>query len=177
MFPPTHLFTTMKAVLLYLDRIEEYLAATLLAITVIVNFVNVVGRYFLQASFGPSEEIMVNAFVWSSFLGMAAGVRRGAHLGLTFLVDALPPRLRGLVTVITSLLGAAFMAFLLKEGIAAVQLVIQAQQTSPALGLPEWVYSMSVPAGATLMGIRFVQAAWLALLGRYRLVEREVGQT
>lgn len=157
----------------YLDRLEEYLAALLLGVTVVVNFINIAGRYFLEASFGPSEEIMINAFVWSSFLGMAAGVRRGAHLGLSLVVDALPTGIRGLIGAVTSLLGAAFMAFLVKEGVAAVQLVIQAQQTSPALGLPEWIYSAAVPVGAALIGLRLLQATWLSLKGRYRTIERD----
>jgi TRAP-type C4-dicarboxylate transport system permease small subunit len=67
------------------------------------------------------------------------------------------------------------MVFLVREGVASVQLVIQAQQTSPALGIPEWIYSASVPVGSTLIGVRFIQAAWLALRGKSGVADTEFG--
>jgi TRAP-type C4-dicarboxylate transport system permease small subunit len=50
----------------------------------------IVARYGLNSSIGWSDEVSRLLFVWSIFLAIPIGVRRGSHIGVTLLTARLP---------------------------------------------------------------------------------------
>lgn len=50
----------------------------------------IVARYGLNSSIGWSDEVSRLLFVWSIFLAIPIGIRRGSHIGVTLLTARLP---------------------------------------------------------------------------------------
>src|SRR5215204_7732018 len=85
-----------------LDRLEEVLIATLMALATLIIFVAVVHRYaagipFLFPYMEPihlswAQELCIYMFVWMAKFGAAYGVRTGIHVGVDVLINRLPPR-------------------------------------------------------------------------------------
>lgn len=68
----------------------------------------VFGRYILNATPTWVEQLSLLLVVYITFLGSAAGVYEGTHLGVTFLRDGLPRPLRRIATLIADTAVAGF---------------------------------------------------------------------
>jgi TRAP-type transport system small permease protein len=80
-----------------LDAIDS--VATLLVIVIMAGMVVVVSaqvflRYVMNLSLDWAEEISRLLFVWSIFLAIPLGIKRGSHLSVVLLTERLPPSLR-----------------------------------------------------------------------------------
>ena len=75
-----------------LDYAEETFIVLCLAFMSIMNFINVVSRYCFSNSFSFTEELTVMAFVWITMFGVAAGYKRCAHLGMSYIVERFPKK-------------------------------------------------------------------------------------
>src|SRR5579863_6139595 len=101
-----------------LDRLEEILIATLMALATVITFVAVVHRYLstipgiqdavTRVSFTWAQELCVYMFIWVAKFGAAYGVRTGIHVGVDVLINRLKPGPRGAVIVFALLCGALF---------------------------------------------------------------------
>ncbi|MDR7865824.1 MAG: TRAP transporter small permease [Sporomusaceae bacterium] len=142
------------------DAIEEWFLAISLGAMLLLNFGNVLSRYFFNLSMSFTEEITTNLFVWSCFLGASAAAKRGAHLGLSLFTDMLSAKWQRLVALIVSIMSLALFAVIVWTSIGMVQSQMASSQTTPALGIPEWTMGIAVPVGAAFCFIRFAQAGW-----------------
>lgn len=145
-----------------IDFIEEWFLAITLGSMLLLNFANVVSRYFLNLSWSFTEEITTNLFVWSCFIGAAAAAKRGSHLGLSLFTDLLSAKWQRYVGVLVTLMALTMFGVIIWTGVEMVQSQISSNQTTPALGIPEWTMGIAVPVGAIFCFIRFAQAGWWA---------------
>lgn len=153
-----------------LDYFEELLIVLSLSTMIIINFGNVVSRYFIHASWSFSEELMVILFVYNSFFGASIAFKRGAHLGFTVLTDLLPPEFKKISVFIAGATTVILMILLAKYGMEMVQSQIMFNQKTPALGLPEWTAGLSVPLGSILIIIRVIQSTFCEMkLADYKI--------
>ena len=69
----------MKKINKSFDIFEELLLVIIMAVMIIMNFLNVIFRYLLpQSPFSYTEEITLLLFVWATMIGIAAGLKRGS---------------------------------------------------------------------------------------------------
>jgi TRAP-type C4-dicarboxylate transport system permease small subunit len=121
------------------------LAAALLAVMVVVSFVNVLGRYLFHYSLAFTEEVTINLFVWVTVLGSGIAFERGSHLGMITLFRLFPRRFQQGLLVWNAALGAGLFLVVDLSLLRAVYLEITLfHATSPALGLPIWIYYAGV---------------------------------
>jgi len=141
-----------------LDYFEEILLfIAFLAITVI-TFLNVLSRNFAGASLAFTEEITINLLVLITFLGSAIGVRKYAHLGFTLIFDKGNKAVRIFIVFFTGLVGLLLFGVLTWYGWEMVSFQKLMNQKTPALGMPQWILSLSLPLGALMCFIRTIQA-------------------
>ncbi|MGE5573166.1 MAG: TRAP transporter small permease [Bacteroidota bacterium] len=152
----------------FLDRFEEYTCAAMLLFMALLAFVNVVVRYLTTMSFAFSEELLVNLFVWITMLGAAIGMRKGAHLSMTMVANALPKRYQKVIAAVSLVCSGGLFALLLAHGMNLVLSEYRSQMTTYSMGLPMWWFGLAVPVGSALMIIRVVQAG----LGEMRALGR-----
>ncbi|TLP98028.1 TRAP transporter small permease subunit [Nesterenkonia salmonea] len=143
-----------------LTSVENTVIVAAFATMTVVYFANVVSRYLLHGSLAFTTEIVVNLAVLLTMVGAAAGVRLGSHPSF----DLLPSVSKGLVrTILISLVAAAtlsfFLLFLWLGWEMTSRQFVQGRVT-PALGVPQWIFSMALPVGAALGAIRAVQAGF-----------------
>jgi TRAP-type C4-dicarboxylate transport system permease small subunit len=172
-----------------LDRLEEWIIATLIGAATVLTFVAVVHRYgasnsanlarwagthhlvLLQhvarsvylslASINLSwaNELATYMFVWMAKFGAALGVRIGIHVGVDVFVNRLSPAARKPVIVFALLCGALFTGVIGTLGAVYVY-ELDPDQVSPELEWPSWIIYLCIPLGSYLMCFRFLQVMW-----------------
>jgi TRAP-type C4-dicarboxylate transport system permease small subunit len=173
----------------FLDRLEEWLIATLIGAATILTFVAVVHRYgasnsavlarwagmhshiLVQRSadwvyvslaalnLSWAQELATYMFVWMAKFGAALGVRTGIHVGVDVLVRRLTPSTRKPVIVFALLCGALFTGVIGTLGAVYVH-DLDPDQVSPELEWPSWIIYLCIPLGSYLMCFRFLQVMW-----------------
>ena len=96
-------------------KFEENLLALLLGLMTLVTFANVVARYVFNSNILWALELTVYLFAWMVLLGASYAVKVGAHLGVDVVINAVSPRLRRTLGLISVAVCLAF-AFLLLKG-------------------------------------------------------------
>ena len=154
-----------------LDRLEEWLIASLMAGATLLIFVAVIHRYaagtpsplqdlLLKIDLSWSQELCIYMFVWMAKFGAAYGVRTGIHVGVDVLINLLSPRWRKAYVLFGLLAGAVFTATIGTFGAFFTWDMAHTDQTSPDLELPKWIVYLCIPLGSYLMCFRFLQVAW-----------------
>jgi TRAP-type C4-dicarboxylate transport system permease small subunit len=176
-----------------LDRLEEWIIATLIAAATILTFVAVVHRYGASNSavlarwatehglvvlaaaadkvyttlaginLSWAQELATYMFVWMAKFGAALGVRTGIHVGVDVLVNRLTPAARRPVIVFALVCGALFTGVIGTLGAVYVY-DLDPDQVSPELEWPSWIIYLCIPLGSYLMCFRFLQVMWRFLL-------------
>lgn len=153
----------------FLDRLEEWIIATLMAAATVVIFIAVVHRYLsglpipalqdylIQINTSWAQELCIYMFVWMAKFGAAYGVRTGIHVGVDVIVNRLSPRWRSKFIVFGLLAGAVFTGIVGTLGANFVWHMSETDQTSADLEWPMWIIYLAVPLGSYLMCFRFLQ--------------------
>ncbi len=140
------------------DHLEELLGAALLALMALLAFVNVITRYIFQVPLAFTEEIEINAMVWLTLFGTSAAFRRRHHLKMLFFQDRLPTKVRVWLNYIIGLLGVGLFASLGYLGYMQLQEERILEIISESLGVPQWIYTVCIPIGCSLIVFRIIQA-------------------
>ena len=155
-----------------LDRLEEWLVASLMAAATVVIFVAVVHRYasalpipglqdwLLRINLSWAQELCIYLFIWMAKFGAAYGVRTGIHVGVDVLINRLPARVRAKFIVFGLLAGALFTGIIGTLGATFVWQIAHTDQVSADLEVPMWIVYLAIPCGSYLMCFRFLQVAW-----------------
>jgi TRAP-type C4-dicarboxylate transport system permease small subunit len=172
-----------------LNRLEEWIIATLIAAATVLTFVAVVHRYGASNSAGLArwagmhhlllvkeaanavyswlasinlswaQELATYMFVWMAKFGAALGVRTGIHVGVDVFVNRLTPAARKPVIVFAMLCGALFTGVIGTLGAVYVY-ELDPDEVSPELEWPSWIIYLAIPLGSYLMCFRFLQVMW-----------------
>ena len=141
-----------------LDRFEEVLIASFMAIATLVTFSAVVMRYVGGTGISWAQELTIYLFIWMAKFGAAYGVRTGIHIGVDFVVNAAKPSIKKIMIIISMLLGVVFTGVSAFFGARWVIFIYGTGQTSPDLEWPMWIIYLAIPFGSGLMCYRFIQA-------------------
>jgi C4-dicarboxylate transporter DctQ subunit len=172
-----------------LDRLEEILIASLIAVATGIIFVSVAHRYSLSfiaslIGFGRTHDMMwlsdgakaaylalrdvnlvwaqelcIILFVWMAKFGAAYGVRTGIHVGIDVLINRLEKRRRSAFILFGLGAGALFTGIICALGANFVWHMAHTDATSVDLELPMWLVYLAIPLGSGLMCFRFLQVA------------------
>lgn len=152
-----------------LDRLEEWIIATLMGAATLVIFMAVLHRYLsglplgafqdalIQMNTSWAQELCIYMFVWMAKFGAAYGVRTGIHVGVDVLINRLKDPMKNKFIVFGLLAGALFTGIVGTLGAHFVHAMSQTDQTSADLELPMWIVYLAVPLGSYLMCFRFLQ--------------------
>ena len=173
-----------------LDRLEEWIIATLMAAATLLIFVAVVHRYGVGSAADLSrwggahgliaiaavadavfvwlaawdlswaQELCIYMFVWMAKFGAAYGVRTGIHVGVDVLVNMVGPAQRQRVILFGLLCGVLFTGVIGTLGGIFVGHMYSTGQQSNDLEAPMWIVYLAIPLGSGLMCFRFLQVAW-----------------
>lgn len=135
-----------------LSRFEDAVVVISFVLIVLVTFVNVLTRYVFHLSLAFTEEITINFLVVLTMFGAVVGIRQGAHLGFTYIVENAKPAVQRVLVILGAALIIAFLAVLLIWGAELVIHQAERGRTTPSLDIPQWLFTASIPV-AGLLGI------------------------
>jgi TRAP-type C4-dicarboxylate transport system permease small subunit len=139
----------MSHALRLLRRAVQLVIILMFAVLIVTVFYQVLGRYLFNAPPSWSEELARFLQVWIALLASALCIQQGMHLGVDYLLYAVPPRGRAALEVLVHVLVTGFLLLLLVQGIKILE--VAAVQSSPAMGINMWYAYLAVPVGAALM--------------------------
>ena len=96
------------------DRIEETLIAGILGAMTVITFANVVMRYGFNNNILWALELTVFLFGWLVLLGASYAVKKGAHLGVDIVINALSAKARRVLGLVAVTVCLAFSFLMLK---------------------------------------------------------------
>lgn len=123
-----------------------------------IVFLQFFSRYVLNDSIAWTEEIARYILMALTFTGSAMAARRGTHIAVEFLPNALPPALRRWVHLAAALLAIAFYAI----SVWLCWQVAEAMQYQPMVVI-DWPLSYvywAILFGLVLTTLRAAVAAW-----------------
>ena len=150
----------------WLERLEEWLIAFLLAAMTVLTFVQVIARYVFNYSFVWALEVTTILFAWLIFLGIPYGVRVGSHIGLDALVKALPAKIARVVGAIAAALAMVYSAILLVGSWNYVGKLYEIDILMEDLPIAQWIPRVVLLVCFALLLLRFGQVLWRILAGR-----------
>src|SRR5258705_6184863 len=129
-----------------LDRLEEILIATLMALATFIIFLAVMHRYLVgipllypllfPINLSWAQELCIYMFVWVAKFGAAYGVRTGIHVGVDVVVNQLKSPWRYIAVVFRQVCGAFFTGLIGTMGAKFVLGLLYTDQASPGLEIP-----------------------------------------
>jgi len=141
------------ATLKHIDDIVEKIAGVLLVIFMgviaIVIPVAVFTRYVLKIGLTWSDETSLFSLVWASMLGAAVGLRKGYHVGISYLIEKSPKFLSITLEAIAYLFILGFLIVLVI--FSTKQTILNTRQISPAMRIPMAIPYAALPVGFAIM--------------------------
>ncbi len=149
--------------------VEEGIAAVAMGLVCVITFANVLVRYFTNASFAFTEEFSVFLLVVMTLAGGSAAFARNRHIRMEYFVGKLPGGAHRAVEIVVTLCGLALFALVAWYGFRLFLDDWQYGTTSPGIGVPQWIYTIWLPAFCALIALRIAgRLARLLLLARGR---------
>jgi TRAP-type C4-dicarboxylate transport system permease small subunit len=142
----------------YFDKLEEFLCAFLMAFMASLSFANVLSRYLFNFSISFSQELVLVAFVWATFLGTSIAFKRNSHVMVSILVEKFPRTLQKLLALLSMMLSVGLFGLLIYSSIEQIISEIDLETTSDSLDIPVYWYTLGVPVISLLIIFRTWQA-------------------
>ena len=124
-----------------------------IAMTIII-LIQIFFRFVIYRPVPWSEEAARYLMIWLGMLGSVVALRKGRHIGVTALVDALPRRISGIIVYVVRLTMIGFMGIIGWEGVKLA--VFNYPQLSAAMEISMMIPYMAIPVGAFMMIVDLV---------------------
>lgn len=146
----------MSAVLRLYNKFEEYLLVLSLAVSVALVALQIVFRYFINASISWSEGLTWYIFIWQIWLGTSFAQRDGKHLKVEVLYSLMNPAGKKFLSVLSNLIFLSFCVFLTVNGFSLVMNLAHRYSLSPAMEIPLLFVYLSLPVSNFVLSVRII---------------------
>jgi TRAP-type C4-dicarboxylate transport system permease small subunit len=128
-------------------------SAICLIASVIINFINIIGRYFFNVSISWAEEIMLFLMVGCVFTGCCAVAWEGRQIRMDVVISMMPPKIRDLFTLLSELVMIAAAVAVTKFAWPVITQLAAFDERSQAANFPLVIPQAMVPIGYSLMAL------------------------
>lgn len=142
--------------------VERVLALGLIA-AIVLDFVNVAGRYTGGFTILGADEIEIYVLVWIAFLGAVAVTWRRQHLRMDVLYHGSPPFIRKIVAIFELAVMLVVTGFVAIQSFTYVEKLYALGVRSDIVRVPMWIPHLAV-------GICFAAMAAIVALRGLRLI-------
>lgn len=147
--PPSHESATPAPY-----TIEQILSGIAMGLIVLITFGNVLARYFTSQSFAATEEFSIALLIVLSFVGSSAAFAFDRHIRVDFFVGRLPSKWRMAAGWLSFAVTVSLFAFIAFYAGRLTWDQYRFEETSPALGVPQWWYTVWMPVLAAALVLR-----------------------
>ena len=142
-----------------IGKVEAFILSWGIILMAINTIANVLGRYVFHQSIYFSEELNEFLIVIVTFMGLGYATRKGIHIRMSAIYDALPQKLRKTLMIIITATTAVMMAVLAWYALEYVQKVAARGRITPALQVPLYLTYVWVVAGLALTALQYLLTA------------------
>jgi TRAP-type C4-dicarboxylate transport system permease small subunit len=159
--PPrqTGAFSILQRIDHGIGRLEALILSWGILIMAINTIANVLGRYVFSQSIYFSEELNEFLMVIVTFMGLSYATRKGIHIRMSALYDALPDKARKIMMILIAITTAVMMAVLTWYAFEYVQKVAMRGRVTPALQFPLYLTYIWVIIGFAVTTVQYVLTA------------------
>lgn len=150
-------------------NIDLLFAGTALVILVIVTFMGVIMRYFINDPIIWQEEIQLFCFAWITFWGGGAVFRNGGHIAIDVLVDLFPEKIRKIIDIIVYVIVLLILLFLFRQSFILVTQYYVTKRITNILGIQYCIIYGALPLCCVLMIVNYSIAVYKKLKGGEKL--------
>ena len=143
-------------------RIPYVLSGTLFLLAVVLNIVNVIGRYVFGMPVFWAEEALTFTVIWIVFLVVGTITYRGAHLNMDLLYSRMPSVMQFVIRIAIALALIVCAAYTAMLSWSVVKLHYMTSGVTAGTNIP-----LVIPHSALLFGFSFIAAAALVRLPSY----------
>lgn len=152
-----------------LAHIDELTGAFFLCIVVFFTALNVILRYCFDNIIVEAEELILIAFIWSTYIGITCSYKHDQHVVIDVLVKALP---KGVQKVLDILVDILLLVTNLYVAYLGVQLCANVGNKSTfVMRLPYVFIDCAIVFSFGLMSIYSVQKLWQKIKGFHQEAE------
>ena len=152
------------------DRFESgwvlNVAGLLFVASTLVMLSEGLNRSLRDLSFFWAEEMVRYLMMWAFFLTLGVAGRRGHHIRTELLTDAMSPRVRRGMHMVSAVAGVLFSAVLFAASIPQLHRYYTMGMVSESnLDIPQWIVFLAMPLGAALLFGYYVRCVMVTLRG------------
>ncbi|KUO48813.1 MAG: hypothetical protein APF76_18200 [Desulfitibacter sp. BRH_c19] len=137
-----------------INTVVEVILFSMLVTMTIAVFLQILFRYLLNAPLYWTEELSRYLMIWIVYLGSSVGIKRGAHVGFSYFVNLVGPKIANWFYMMSFLGIAAFCVNITYYGLIVA--LRNMKQLSPALQLPIGFVYMALPVAGVLCLIQLM---------------------
>lgn len=153
-----------------IGRVEVWILSWGIILMAANTIANVFGRYVFNQSIYFSEELNEFLIVIVTFMGLGYATRKGIHIRMSAIYDALPRRLRKTLMIVIASCTAVMLGLLAWFALEYVQKVASRGRITPALQMPLYLSYIWVVIGLALASFQYL----LTALRNMNLAEEEI---
>ncbi len=168
--------TPLPKSLAWLNDIETLVCEWLLALFVLLLFVQIVARQLFGFSIAWSEELSTYMIVWFAYLGAVVAAKMSAHNRVTVHMQFLPKWLAKTLMTVADLLWVAFNAYFVWLSYDFVFNRMNVFWKAQTLGVPMKYIYMILPIAFTLMSVRVLWNTYLSVVKGEELLDPETAE-
>jgi TRAP-type C4-dicarboxylate transport system permease small subunit len=136
------------------ERIVQFTLVGMVGVMTVIIILQVFMRYLFLFSLSWSEEVARYLMIWGSFLGASLALKYGFHIGVEFVINRIPEKMRGWVSLIAKIGTLIFLIYFTLGGFRVSWAV--RDQDSPALLFSMAYAYLSAPVGGVFMIIQLL---------------------
>lgn len=159
-----------------LDNAETLVCEALLAVFVVLLFVQILARQLFGYSIAWSEELSTYMFVWFAYLGAVVAAKKSAHNRVTFHFKLMPPAFGVWSMRFADLLWVGFNCYFVWLSYDFVFNRMNLFWKAQTLGVPMKYIYMILPIAFTLMSIRILWNLYVSVFRGVELLDPEAEQ-
>src|SRR5690554_8170949 len=134
--------------------LEDIVSVAAMALLALITFANVVVRYLTSSSFAWTEEFSIFLLIVVTMTAGSTAFVRNQHIRIEFIADAGSPARQRRLAILATLCSLLFFIALTILSGRMVYDEYTWGDTSPAIGVPTWWYSIWVPVLSTVISLR-----------------------
>ena len=143
-------------------KIPHVLSGALFLVAVVLNFVNVIGRYVFGMPVFWAEEALTFTVIWIVFLVAGTITYRGAHLNMDLVYSRMPAGLQRVVRIAIALALIVCTIYTAIQSWTVVELHYMTGGVTAGTNIP-----LVIPHSALLFGFSFMALAAIVRLPSY----------
>lgn len=137
-------------------KIEEFILSYGVIMMALILIGNVISRTLFNNSWKFAEEVGQMLVITITFVGTGYAARKGKHIRMSAVFDAVPKKVQKIIMIITALTTSGAMFYLAYLSYQYTMKVYKIGRVTPALRMPMFIVIAIVTLGFILTGIQYL---------------------